>query len=465
MERVSVVVLAGQSNAERCGVDSALVNALAAQTDRFEFVKVAQPGSSLASSGRGTDWDPDSEGEMFDELLASLEATFADITARGGIPELAGLAWVHGEKDAQSAAATAAYAANFDAFVAALGERFDISQLRIAVSALSVDGPSSADAFRDAQRSVADASPQTSLIQTSDLSFADRVHYDAPSQVVLGGRLAEAIDLPAGDAPWTSRSAGLDVVLGAEDDVVIGAQYLADRIDSGGGDDRIKTHDGDDDVRSGAGDDRVELGRGDDVARLGQGDDRAFGGAGDDLISGFNGDDRIEGGEGNDDIRGGRGDDVAFGRGGDDRLIGGAGDDVLSGDPGADELYGGRGADTLIGDSGADLLDGGQDRDVLRGGGGRDTLFGGDMADRLNGGFGDDALTGGDGADVFFFVANFGADRITDFEIGVDRLAFAAGVADGATVSAGAEGVTVETAEGRVLLEGVFAVEAVEALL
>jgi Ca2+-binding RTX toxin-like protein len=52
------------------------------------------------------------------------------------------------------------------------------------------------------------------------------------------------------------------------------------------------------------------------------------------------------------------------------------------------------------------------------------TLTGGAGADILQGGAGADVLTGGAGADTFIFRQGDGADRVTDFASGVDRLLF-----------------------------------------
>ncbi|WP_282078889.1 calcium-binding protein [Epibacterium ulvae] len=124
-------------------------------------------------------------------------------------------------------------------------------------------------------------------------------------------------------------------------------------------------------------------------------DNEIKGQGGDDFLFGSSGNDTLRGGDGNDDLRGGAHDD--FIRGGADN----------------DALYGGTQDDELLGDSGHDYADGGAGRDVVRGGDGRDTLTGGDDND-------DDYLFGGSGQDVFKFSENIGADRIEDFEDGID---------------------------------------------
>ena len=76
------------------------------------------------------------------------------------------------------------------------------------------------------------------------------------------------------------------------------------------------------------------------------------------------------------------------------------------------------------GTSGADVLNGSA---ALRpqwisAASGADTVLGGAGDDVILGGQGNDVMTGGAGADVFAFSTWDGADRITDFETGVDRI-------------------------------------------
>lgn len=141
--------------------------------------------------------------------------------------------------------------------------------------------------------------------------------------------------------------------------------------------------------------------------------DRLYGLAGNDSIFGQTGNDTLDGGTGRDQISGGAGNDRLTGAGGNDRLGGATGNDLL---------LGGTGHDTLNGDKEDDRLEGGADRDRLYGGAGADVLKGGGGADVLDSGTGSDVMTGGTGNDVFIFAKGDGANRITDFGTGADRI-------------------------------------------
>ena len=164
--------------------------------------------------------------------------------------------------------------------------------------------------------------------------------------------------------------------------------------------------------------------------------------------------DALVGEAGADDIDGLAGDDTARGLGGDDRLWGRLGADTLYGNAGDDRLWGGRGRDELHGGVGKDHLYGGR---------GDDTLYGGRLGDELHGGGGDDILSGGHGRDVFVYDdADFGRDRIVDFEDGKDLLRFTGSGLQWSDLSVSNNGkghavVRVEGAESRSVLEGVDA--------
>jgi Ca2+-binding RTX toxin-like protein len=137
---------------------------------------------------------------------------------------------------------------------------------------------------------------------------------------------------------------------------------------------------------------------------------------------------------------------------------------------GPQTIAGTEGPDTLTGTSRPDSLSGLGGNDVLRGGGSSDTLLGGDGNDRILGGYGDDVITLGAGRDVAIFngsvgnrrTTHDGADRITDFVSGVDKLdirsvASAADIA--AKVVTGGIEVALATG-GKVLLQGLTSLRA-----
>ncbi|MDO5613422.1 MAG: calcium-binding protein [Paracoccus sp. (in: a-proteobacteria)] len=186
--------------------------------------------------------------------------------------------------------------------------------------------------------------------------------------------------------------------------------------------DRMFGKNGNDIMHGAGGHDYLAGGNGNDVIYGGSGRDTLLGGAGRDTLDGGTGNDLLRGGDGNDRLLGGSGDDTLEGGAGNDRLLGGTGNDRLFGGSGSDTLEGNGGNDLLRGEGGNDRLLGGAGHDTLNGGAGNDVLIGGAGNDRLIGGAGRDTMTGGQGADSFVFAKGYGADIITDFGNGNDRL-------------------------------------------
>ncbi len=201
------------------------------------------------------------------------------------------------------------------------------------------------------------------------------------------------------------------------------------------------------------------------------------GGAGDDIIDGGAWNDTMMGGAGNDDyyvdnawdqvwegndpgidevfttlnaytlpefvenlIFTGQGNFAGTGNGISNFIVGGAGDDIIDGGAWNDTMMGGAGNDTYQVDNGWDQVweaeAGGVDtaittldsytlaanvENLAYAGSGNFTGTGNALGNRIQGGVGDDVLTGGAGADTFVF--SDGADLITDFTLGEDRIA------------------------------------------
>jgi Ca2+-binding RTX toxin-like protein len=194
-----------------------------------------------------------------------------------------------------------------------------------------------------------------------------------------------------------------------------------------------------------------------------------FASVGHDVIYGYGGDDRLNGGAGNDRLYGGDGNDALYGREGDDIVQGGLGNDIYYVDDSGDQIseadvglaggtdhvvaainytlgdffenltlsngviqgtgnslgnkINGNSADNILsGDAGNDVIYGMDGADTIIGGAGSDKLFGGAGQDVLSGGSMADTLNGGSGADLFVFHNDTGADRISDFLSGTDRI-------------------------------------------
>ena len=299
----------------------------------------------------------------------------------------------------------------------------------------------------------------------------------------------------------------------AGDDVLEGGAG-ADTLDGGAGNDAAAYTDSDAGVTvrllTGAGD-RGHA-EGDTLISI----EDITGSAHSDALGGDTGPNRLDGGPGNDGLWGSSGDDTLIGGPGDDRFYGGSGRDTADytdspagvtvrlhslaaaggdaeGDtfaslvdiaytdadgvaqteslPDVENLTGSAYNDVLAGDRRDNVLDGGPGDDTLYGGpgggddvlvgnGGDDRLFGGQGNDRLDGGTGNDRLAGGPGADVFVFALGNGADAITDFANGQDRIdltAFDLTGYDDLTVTSSTDGVTIDLSAydgGTVLLEG-----------
>ncbi|WP_279340859.1 calcium-binding protein [Zavarzinia aquatilis] len=161
-----------------------------------------------------------------------------------------------------------------------------------------------------------------------------------------------------------------------------------------------------------------------------------YGGAGDDRLSGRGGLDYLDGQDGADVMIGGTGSDVYVVDDAGDVVIegagGGEGDHVLSSISyvlGAEveslTLTGTADIDAT-GNARGNSIDGNDGDNRIFALDGTDTIDAGAGDDLIDGGDGGDYMTGGAGADIFVASARSeggsGADAITDFEVGVDRI-------------------------------------------
>jgi|GEM_PF-973220 len=139
-------------------------------------------------------------------------------------------------------------------------------------------------------------------------------------------------------------------------------------------------------------------------------------------------DDWLLGSDLSDSIRGGAGNDHIIGSWGNDTMIGDAGNDYIDGNGGNNTVaYSSSVMGVTVNLSTQSASDGFGYTDTLiginnvTGSDYADTIIGDGTANIIRAGKGNDLVTGGAGADTFVFANGEGADRITDYEDGVDH--------------------------------------------
>jgi Ca2+-binding RTX toxin-like protein len=277
-----------------------------------------------------------------------------------------------------------------------------------------------------------------------------------------------------------------NVLTGAGNDTVY-AGSGADTVNAGDGNDFVYGDAGSDQLSGGGGDDKVLGGAGDDTIVAGPGNDILAGGDGNDtflLSSGFGNDTILDFTDGDTlafspglienslsvhvssvaelkdatadlqiDLAAGDSIKITFesgdtlvlqgiadewfgtsaldgninGTSGNDTLFGGEGANVILAGNGSDFVSGGGGDDNINAGNGNDIAYGGNGNDLVSGGAGNDKVGGGAGNDIIQAGPGDDVLSGDGGNDRFQFAGDFDHETVTDFEDGIDLLAFAPG--------------------------------------
>lgn len=178
------------------------------------------------------------------------------------------------------------------------------------------------------------------------------------------------------------------------------------------------------------------------LARIFMNSDQLYGSWQNDTLTGLYGNDLIQGGDGADLLYGNQNDDTIEGNQGNDVIYGGQGSDSIMGNDGADNISGNREADVIVGGSGDDTLTGNLGQDVIAGESGNDYIAG----QRDN-----DTVSGGEGADIFAFFSEGGADVITDFQKGADKIAIALNINNSGIASFGQLSITADSAGAAVI--------------
>ena len=146
--------------------------------DMFTFVKIVLSGSSIES------WNHNVQDSMFFRLVESVK----NITFHSTV-ELLGLLWMQGESDALPGR-DILYYDRFQQLCHALRVHLQSNLPIIAglIYEYEYFNQTSIHIVRSALMQIAN-----STVSTHDLTFVDGVHYDSRSNIILGGRFAEAL--------------------------------------------------------------------------------------------------------------------------------------------------------------------------------------------------------------------------------------------------------------------------------
>ena len=154
---------------------------------------------SRGATNLAEDWHPEATTgkQLYRDFIEQVRSAQSRLEAAGESCEIEAMVWCQGEADSTRLEWAEAYKTNLQHLFAATRADLGGEKLPILL-VLSGDGkanPAMADAeiVRQAQRKVASADSQVTLVNADDLTLLDHVHYDAASQLKLGHRLAAAV--------------------------------------------------------------------------------------------------------------------------------------------------------------------------------------------------------------------------------------------------------------------------------
>ncbi|MCK4998686.1 MAG: hypothetical protein KAS23_04095, partial [Anaerohalosphaera sp.] len=201
--------------------------------EKIALIKYARGGTSLAG-----DWDPVS-GSHYNIFLNEVEDALSTLVTQYDV-EVAGMIWMQGERDSKFLDMANAYEANLTDFIAAVRVEFSVADMPFVIGQISEAGTwTYGNIVRQAQADVSENVGDTALVITSDLTLnGDGIHYDAPGQMTLGIRFADAmILLEQGCGKWGYAPADFneDCVVNMEDFALFALNWLSCSIPEGDG--------------------------------------------------------------------------------------------------------------------------------------------------------------------------------------------------------------------------------------
>ncbi|WP_146528448.1 sialate O-acetylesterase [Novipirellula artificiosorum] len=158
---------------------------------KLALIKGSKGGTSLRTDWNpGSQGDPDSQGPRYRDFIETIRLATNQLTQRGETYTLRGLLWHQGESDSKSSVKD--YQQRLDQLIIRIREDLGVADLPVIVG--EVFDNRKRDNVRAAIRAVGTSGPRVGFVSSDDTTTWDEgTHFDAPSQLLLGQRYAEAI--------------------------------------------------------------------------------------------------------------------------------------------------------------------------------------------------------------------------------------------------------------------------------
>ena len=161
----------------------------------LRIVKIGVDSTKLNPDPGGDDWNPDSVGELFDDMTTEIAAAEAAIVLAGGTPDPIALLWMQGEHDALDNLQASNYGVELDDFFTAVRAEWGDAGTEIILGRISEsESWTYGSTIRAFQGLKSRGVSGVYMVDTDDLPRAgDNKHYTAAGVETLGERMASAL--------------------------------------------------------------------------------------------------------------------------------------------------------------------------------------------------------------------------------------------------------------------------------
>ncbi|MGN6727113.1 MAG: sialate O-acetylesterase [Tepidisphaeraceae bacterium] len=180
------------------GFGFAMADARKPNSPRLALIKFAVGNTNLREA-----WNPDTRGQLYDQMIAFIHQSLATLTANGDTYTFRGFLWHQGEADTQ--VPVDRYEQLLTNLIKSVRRDLNSPDLPVVLGEPFDNGKSLN--IRAAQRATAAKVPNVYWVSSAGLKALDRgTHFSTASQIELGQRFAEAIlnKADAGPIPTTA---------------------------------------------------------------------------------------------------------------------------------------------------------------------------------------------------------------------------------------------------------------------